>query len=1446
MGDRTRHICGTCGRGFSTPYVLRRHIRENHDMQRRRRRPCHTCGQTFASRQRLDTHVCSGRRVRQRHLVRDPTYDDPVQDPPVVNPPELGAVYQQNWASIRSSLYRRQYQDILNCRLLREDGDVAPEDPSTAVTRVWTSLDHVLKVNISFGVILRHTTSGRLRYYHASSNNATIFPTARTISDRQDLARLLDDYKGFDVGQQGLNRRQNSSWVLHKVTNVTFYIYKLSGVNRVGATTSPSKHVLDSRSIISLYKCKSTGKPWNDNLCFFRCLAVEHHIQGTSGQLVKHDRRCSPLQSHTHDLYNKWKQHRDEFRDVAGSQFPGVRIEDLWEIEDVFDVTVCVLSLHSDNSSHVVWSSGRKKSFQLNLNLDNDHFGLITDVSTYASCFACKTCNRVFTTKRRTETHVCATRDSTKFLFKGEPFVQSKTVFDKLSDIGISVKEEDRHYPYRITYDIETFMDKTNVPPPSSQCVYEAVHVLMSISVCSNVPGFTEPTCFVSSGDSKETVCRFVDYLLLIACRAKQCLYGKFRKQREDLARLCDVMDKREEVEEVKQLVGSVQGVWEGRGRLNKLEDDFERYLSVIPVVSFNGQKYDINVMKADLIQSLMEADPASEQDGQKIRFTIKRQASMTCFESAHLRFVDITNFIAPGSNYAGYLKAFGVDEPKGFFPYEWVDDLSKLKHTSLPPQEAFYSHLKGVGITDDDYLFCQRVWKEGKMKTMRDFLVWYNNCDVEPFLKAIQAQVDIYKSKGIDMFKTSVSLPGAAQRWMMSTSDKSRSVLSRDGWVKFFLQNNNDMITSYITDSIPVCNIHHQYKELYDICRKNMIGGPSIVFHRYHENGLTDLRECDYGSSSKKCGLIQGFDANALYAFCVAQPQPVGHPVRCEYKDGKLSGSLHPATSGWSVAAHTWLEFISCRDGLDIQHKHNGKEMRLGRHAVKVDGFCAANQTVYEFMGCYWHGHSCLKCADSDEQKQRLTMTRKRLQYLVELGYELEVIWECEWKEMVKTQREVRDFVQIFESVWYPKQLVLASAESVVDAVKSGEFFGLVQCDIFVPDHLLTKFSEMSPVFGHLEISYDLLSPHMQDFVKVREWSMSTQKALVGAAAATNILLHSELLRWYLSEGMVVSAVHKTYRYKKKVIFGDFVEQATDSRRRGDSDPSLTLHANMAKLSVNSVYGKTITNKENHKNVRYATEPEVISSYIASDKFVSLDEIGDQVCELVHQKVSMDMDVPVIVGFCILQLAKLKMLQFYYNCIDKYVDRTDFQYVEMDTDSAYMALSAPLSDIIRPSLRREFFTNYGRWFPRQACQQHESEFIESKLTKKDWQQQECCRAVTKYDSRTPGLFKEEFRGTGIVALNSKTYVCWDDDTGVTKSSAKGISKRLNKLEASTYKSVLQSQTPYAGNNRGFIKKDNKIVTYQQSRTGITYYYGKRQVQADGVSTSPLDVTLQF
>ena len=55
-----------------------------------------------------------------------------------------------------------------------------------------------------------------------------------------------------------------------------------------------------------------------------------------------------------------------------------------------------------------------------------------------------------------------------------------------------------------------------------------------------------------------------------------------------------------------------------------------------------------------------------------------------------------------------------------------------------------------------------------------------------------------------------------------------------------------------------------------------------------------------------------------------------------------------------------------------------------------------------------------------------------------------------------------------------------------------------------------------------------------------------------------------------------------------------------------------------------------------------------------------------------------------------IYQLAKLRMLEFYYDFLDRYIDRRNFELIQIDTDSNYPAIFAEcLEDIIRRSCAR-------------------------------------------------------------------------------------------------------------------------------------------------------------
>ena len=58
----------------------------------------------------------------------------------------------------------------------------------------------------------------------------------------------------------------------------------------------------------------------------------------------------------------------------------------------------------------------------------------------------------------------------------------------------------------------------------------------------------------------------------------------------------------------------------------------------------------------------------------------------------------------------------------KGVYPYEYLDDWEKLNETSVPEKEHFYSHLNMEDITDADYAYAKRVFKDFEIKNLGEY----------------------------------------------------------------------------------------------------------------------------------------------------------------------------------------------------------------------------------------------------------------------------------------------------------------------------------------------------------------------------------------------------------------------------------------------------------------------------------------------------------------------------------------------------------------------------------------------------------------------------------------------------------------------------------------------------------------------------------------------------
>lgn len=187
-------------------------------------------------------------------------------------------------------------------------------------------------------------------------------------------------------------------------------------------------------------------------------------------------------------------------------------------------------------------------------------------------------------------------------------------------------------------------------------------------------------------------------------------------------------------------------------------------------------------------------------------------------------------------------------------------------------------------------------------------------------------------------------------------------------------------------------------------------------------------------------------------------------------------------------------------------------------------------------------------------------------------------------------------------------------------------------------------------------------------------------------------MLIYAPLFKWYVEHGAVITAVHRTINYKPCVVFDWFVQEVTKARRTGDVEKSKALLAEIFKLLGNSAYGKLMENLERQTNVIYTKDEKAVDRALRSAFFSDLDEIGEAY-ELESRKPRVTIRRPFQVGIAVYQLGKLRMLEFYYDFLDRYFYRKEqTRLIQMDTDSLYMAISGEsLEDIVRPEMRTEF-----------------------------------------------------------------------------------------------------------------------------------------------------------
>ena len=1167
---------------------------------------------------------------------------------------------------------------------------------------VFNKQKHTYKCNISIGFTLIKETQEKLDFkksnytvqfkvYYAS-NNSRLLSHPVVIDSVKDNQKLKDEINKLNLVEKLTDLRPSSSWKFYEFLYVRVETFDM--MTPIGKAHDLPIHFKTGSNEKALLKFEG----YNDFLCFWRCLAIFFNPSSGTNRLitkVKH-------------LFNKFYENKNNINLYQGIKYLAYnealncdeyeyenKHDEIDEVEKFFEININVYTQEEEGITNIDRRSMSKYSKTLNLMRHDNHFMYIKNMDLMRHCYKCKSCSKCFTNLKACTRHeikcICK-KEFTKHTFVGGNYNKQQTLFERILKIFQSEKneklknqqkeqnkkdkikddrktyyskhkhfpmsymlkvfgltKEDLFYPNEIVYDFESLkkiIDKTDDDDKGKQLTFSADHVPVSVSILSNVEGYDNKPIFLCDESPEILIDKFVKSLTEISNKSLELLSKKYSKVTLFLDSLIkesmpgDYEDGEPLEDETKTLIN--------------LKNKFISWYSVIPVVSFNGSKYDINLMKQYLHNSL-------NTYGETVDFAIKKMNSYMSLKTQHLQFLDIRSYLAPDYTYDKFVKAYKCNLTKGYFPYDWLTDFKKLEQAKLPPIEEFYNSLKCTPLAEEEYNVCINAWNDNKMTTMKDFLEWYNNLDVIPFVEAIEKMKQFYKTKKLDIFKDGVSLPGISLKYLMSSTNENFSLFKEED------------------------------NEYFYIMKNSIVGGPSIIFHRYHEAGKTLIR------NKKLCATIQGLDANALYLSCLGGLMPTG-----DYK-----------------------------------------------------------------------------------------------------------------------------IINSYESV-----------EKLTDDILNDKFFGFVEVDIETPDELKPFFSDFPIIFLNATPKEEDIGDYMRQRHKDLNLKFSESPKLISTFSGTKLLIYSPFLKFMLNpnkgvhknQALKITKFYSAIQYTPKQPFQKFVEEVTDARRAGDVDDSLKLIADTMKLMGNAPYGKTITDKLNFVSTTYANNKN-ITKKINDPHFKDLEELYNESYEVTSSKREIKLDLPNQIGLAVYNLAKLKMCEFYYNCIDKYIDRSDFQLMHMDTDSFYFALSAKtLDEIIKPEMREEWEKDKYNWFPSTSKEPHPTFKIDGKPI-----------SMEKYTSRTPGLFKDECTKDKEIALCSKMYCCASfEDDGKDKFTSKGIQKS-NDIKYKDFENVLNKQEHTVTNN-GFRTVDNKIKTYKQIKKGLSDIYFKRRVLGDGSSTEPLDI----
>ena len=150
----------------------------------------------------------------------------------------------------------------------------------------------------------------------------------------------------------------------------------------------------------------------------------------------------------------------------------------------------------------------------------------------------------------------------------------------------------------------------------------------------------------------------------------------------------------------------------------------------------------------------------------------------------------------------------------------------------------------------------------------------------------------------------------------------------------------------------------------------------------------------------------------------------------------------------------------------------------------------------------------------------------------------------------------------------------------------------------------------------------------------------------------------------------------YRFVEYTPRKCFNHFAQSVVDARREGNENTHSGVVAETMKLLGNSSYGYQIMDRSIHMITKYLGDEKIHKA--KNEKFFKrMSVVKKNLYEVDLLKSRIEQENQLLYVFSFFNTpAKLRMLELYYNFFHKYCDENNFEDLEMDTDSLYLALA--------------------------------------------------------------------------------------------------------------------------------------------------------------------------